>query len=138
MGGHQGIGDGYKSGDYLLKAILPINHPDNMSHQHFIQCLDTLDVEYKTLYIDVTTNVDVDDLYEEDIEAIGIFEARVPAHLEASIAASAALGAYHSNIPIKHLDCFEFSVYDEDGTELTPDYDADWYELADKHHACLN
>jgi len=88
--------------------------------------------------IKILANVAVDDLYEEDAEAIGNFEARVPAHLEGSIAASAALGAYHNTIPIKYLDCFDFSVYDEDGRSLTPDYDADWYELAEQHGAQLN
>ena len=109
-----------------------------MSHQTFIPCPAIPSVEYKSIFIDVTANVAVDHLYEEDEEAIGKFEARVPAHLEGSIAASAALGAYHNTIAIKHLDCFEFSVYDEDGKSLTPDYDADWYELAEKHGAQLN
>ncbi len=51
------------------------------------------------------------------------------------LAAVAALGAVHSVVPIKYMGCFESSVFDEDGYEITPDYDLDWYDTADEHKA---
>jgi hypothetical protein len=109
-----------------------------MNHQPILQSPDTPDDEYKTLYIEVTHECNIDDIFEEDQEALGSFEARVPAHLEGSIAAGAALGAYHNTIPIKYLCGFEYTVTDENGYKLTIDYDADWYLLAEMHGASLN
>ena len=85
----------------------------------------------------VTTWEDFEDLYEEDRGALGCFEVRVPCHLSPQIAAGAAMGAFHSTIPIKYLDCFEYKVYGEDGCIVEPCYDADWYSLAAEHHAFL-
>jgi hypothetical protein len=124
--------------DCLPPGMLPTPPLEKMGNQQSIQCLAAQRVEYKTIYIDVTTNFDMSELIEDDMEALGAFEARVPAHLDPITSAGAALGAYHNTIPIKHLDCFDFSVYDETGMALTPDYDADWYDLADTHRACLN
>lgn len=78
---------------------------------------------------------DIEDLYEEDQESVGIFFIVLPRGLPPRIAAAAAMGAYHNTMPIKYLDSFEFTVYNEDGYEVEPDWDADWYELAKIHGA---
>jgi hypothetical protein len=119
-------------------AALPINQRDNMSHQLSNPHPDIPTVEYKTLYIEVTHECNIDDIFEEDQEALGNFEARVPAHLEDSIAAGAALGAYHSTIPIKYLWGFEFAVRKAGCSRITPDYEADWYLLAEIHGAYID
>jgi len=72
-------------------------------------------------------------IYPEDWAAPGYYEVMVPANMDDTTAASCAMGGFHSTVPIKHLDVFEFTVYDESGRyELEPDYDQDWYELAER------
>lgn len=94
--------------------------------------------DFMPVYIEVTTWQDFDDLYEEDQGALGSFKVCVPRHLSPSIAAAAAMGAFHSTIPIKYLDSFEYEVSDQNGRVIEPDYDADWYDLAEEHQAFLD
>ena len=91
--------------------------------------------EHELFYVVISTEADFCDLYDEDREALGCYKVRVPSGVEPSVAAVAALGAVHSVVPIKHLCCFESRVFDDDGQEVTPDYDLDWYDTADEHKA---
>lgn len=117
-------------------AILPFDHLDDMSHQQSIQNPDTPNEEYITIYLDVTTNVDCEDYYEEDLEAVGTFEVRLPGQPDDSTAAGIALGAYFINITNKHLERYQFSCHDEAGKMLMLDYHTDWYDLAEKYLGC--
>ena len=91
--------------------------------------------EYELFYVVITTEEDLCDLYPEDRDAAGSYKVHVPRGLEPSVAAVAALGAVHSVVPIKYMSCFESSVFDEEGHEITPDYDLDWYDTAEEHSA---
>lgn len=91
--------------------------------------------EHELFYVVITTETDFCDLYYDDREALGCYKVCVPCGLEPSVAAVAALGAVHSVVPIKHLCGFESRVFDDDGQEVTPDYDLDWYDTADEHNA---
>jgi hypothetical protein len=61
----------------------------------------------------------------------------VPRYLSPSLAAVAAMGAYHEVVPINYLTCFDFIVWDEYGSEVTPDYDVDCYDIAEECSAKL-
>lgn len=95
------------------------------------------EAKFMSMYVHVTTNEDIEDLYEDDQYALGTYEVIVPRSLSPSLAAAAAMGAYHDEIPIKYLTCFDFLVWDEYGREVTPDYDVDWYEIAEECKAEL-
>lgn len=93
--------------------------------------------DYMSMYVEVTTWAAPDELYEDDKGALGTFEVRVPRHLSPAIAAAAALGAFHSIIPIKYLCSFDFDVYDEDDCLVKPAHGANCYDLAEEHQAYL-
>lgn len=93
--------------------------------------------EYTSLFIEVSTRERLENIFEEDRDALGHFEVAVPSHLPSNIAAATAMGAYHNTVPIKYLGCFEYTIRDGRGREVAPDYDADWYELAEEHKAFL-
>lgn len=92
-------------------------------------------VEFMPMYITVKTAETLEDLYHEDRDALGTFKVEVPRHLSPAVAAAAALGAFHSTVPIKRLWNFEITVSDERSFEVQPDYEEDVYELAEQHGA---
>jgi hypothetical protein len=89
------------------------------------------------VYVLVTTRKNFRCLHGGDRDALGSFNTFVPKYLPPDIAAAAALGAFHGNVPIKKLDCFEFRVYDEFGDEMHPAEGLNWYDMAEKHKAFL-
>lgn len=96
-----------------------------------------LEKDFMTMYVEVTTWEKFEDLSEEDQDALGTFDFWVPRHLPMGIAAAAALGAYHLEVPIEDTSCFEFAVFDEQGIRVQPDFDADCCELAEKYEVCM-
>ena len=106
-----------------------------MTHQNNTPHPEAQTEEHELFYVVITTEVDFCDLYYDDREAMGSYKVHVPQGLERSVAAVAALGAVHSVVPIKESWSFESKVFDDDGDEVTPDYDLDWYDTADKYKA---
>jgi hypothetical protein len=96
------------------------------------------ETKFMSMYVHVTPEGCIEDIYEEDRDALGTYEVIVPRSLSPSLAAAAALGAYHSEVPIKYLWGFDFVVLDENGREVTPDYDVDCYDIAEEYNAKLN
>jgi len=91
--------------------------------------------QWRPLYVQAAfvEDFDPDYIYPEDWAAPGYYEVMVPADMDDTTAASCAMGGFHSTVPIKHLYMFEYTVYDGSGHyELEPDYDQDWYELAER------
>lgn len=92
---------------------------------------------YVLVYVLVTARKDFRDLHDNDRDALGSFSTFVPKYLPPDIAAAAALGAFHGNVPIKNPDCLEFRVCDEFGDEMHPAEGLNWYDMAEKHRAFL-
>lgn len=101
-----------------MTNLLNTNHPE------------TFDEEYELIYVVASTGADHSELYPDDLYALGTFRVEVPVGLERGVAAAAALGAFHSTVPIKRIFDFEFEVIDESGTQIEPDEDIDWCETA--------
>lgn len=87
----------------------------------------------RLIRIDVLTACSPSDLYVEDIEAPGVYFVPVPNHFDDRLAATCAIGAFHSHIPVKFIDCFDFQISDaETGKRLYENYDVDCCDFA-KH-----
>jgi hypothetical protein len=50
-------------------------------------------------------------LNEDDLSVSGEYLIEVPSNISDSVAASIALDVFHSNVPVRNLDDFEFEVY---------------------------
>ena len=87
--------------------------------------------ELMTMYVEVTTELDMDELYPEDRDALGYTYIRVPSDLPPHSAAAATLGAFHATVGIKRTWDFDFKVFDDDGEEVEPTYEFDICKLAE-------
>ena len=65
-------------------------------------------------------------LHEDDRELAGKYSVTLADDIEPENAADVTLDYFHSNIPVKCLDDFEFKVMSEEGEELTiePDHES--------------
>ena len=79
---------------------------------------------------------DDEDLYYEDRNVPEFTDVEVPAYLDDGTAAAAALGAFHSSIPIKRTWDFDFSVTDAlTFKEIIPNYELSVCETAAQFNA---
>ena len=65
-------------------------------------------------------NVYPQDVCTDDWDALGLYEVLVPANLGDPLAASCAMGGFHSNVPIKWLHTFDYTVVDAPATNCSP------------------
>ncbi|WP_027456850.1 hypothetical protein [Dechloromonas agitata] len=94
--------------------------------------------EMRIIRFIASTELEADELYCEDLSVAGTYLIAVPKHLDDTTAASCAIGAFHSRIPIKYLHAFEYEMFDaESDTELFDDCELDCYELAKQAGAVI-
>lgn len=91
------------------------------------------DIERRALFIQVEVDCPAYKLHPEDQCVPGGYFVDVPASMDDDTAAACAMGGFHSQIPIKQLSGYEYTIYDI-GTdaELNPYNIDDWYAFADR------
>jgi hypothetical protein len=80
----------------------------------------------------VVPGTPLENLYYSDRSVAGSYTFEVPRHLVDEEAAACAMGFFHTTVPVKYLADFEFKVVDQNGNELEPDYDLDWYKFSER------
>ncbi|ELP6118999.1 TPA: hypothetical protein I7730_16215 [Vibrio vulnificus] len=68
--------------------------------------------------ITLTPNVAQSELHSNDQELANEYRVEVNSDVKKELIANVALDVFHTNVPIKHLDDFNFIVRDADGIEI--------------------
>lgn len=110
---------------------MPSSTPHDMEHH-----ITPNSPSVRILTILAERQCDEEDLYPEDRDVPEFTVVQVPAHLDDKTAAAAALGAFHSSVPVKRTWDFDFSVIDAmTFKELAPDYELSLFETAQRFSA---
>lgn len=125
--------DSDKSNDYSGLAPSPINQTVYMHQSTNDVPVNAAPKEtYRAVYVHarLTPGTLPWNALRADLESTGLWEVRVPCSLTDSHAANCALDHYHSNVPVKWLEYFEFVVLDpESEKELFRDENFGGYEF---------
>lgn len=73
----------------------------------------------------------IEDLHPDDISVPGTYEVQLDENLSEEDSASAALDGFHSTVPVKNLDDFDFTVMTADGRVVEESPDSEGYSLTD-------